>query len=468
MVDVYTPALEQARMIREREVSPVELVDAYLARIDELNPSLNAYITVAADQARTAAKDAEAAVGNGDNLAPFHGVTVSVKDLIDTAGIRTTYATAAWADRVPDTDAAVVTKLRDAGFIILGKTNTPEFAGGIYTEPVAYGPCRNPWNPERSPGGSSGGAGSAQAAGLCAAALGSDDGGSIRIPSGWGGLFGIKPSRGRVSAAPELSAMYYTPGPLTHTVADGAAMLDAISGYVTGDAFWAPPPERPFLDEVGRDPGRLRIAFTTQGADHVETAAGNAAAVETTARLLEKLGHQVEEVREWPGRGAFPGELPVHLFYGVHFSALIDEGRMPPADQLEAGNALLADMGRQMTAVDVERAVLAVGAASRAMVAFFDDIDVFVTPIFASQPSRIGEYVDQPERALELLDACQFTGQCSVTGQPAVAVPAAIDDDGIPVGVQLVGRPADEATLIRVAAQLEDANPWADRHPPGC
>jgi amidase len=434
-------------------VSPVELVDAYLARIEELNPALNAYITVAADQARAEANAAEATARDTDgaDLPPFHGVTVSIKDLIDTAGIRTTYATAAWADRVPEHDAAVAAKLRQAGFIILGKTNTPEFAGGIYTEPTAYGPCRNPWDPDRSPGGSSGGAGSAQAAGLCAIALGSDDGGSVRIPSGWCGLFGIKASRGRVSSAPEPSAFYYTPGPLTHTVADGAAVLDAISGYVTGDAFSAPPPERPFLDEAGRDPGRLRIAFTTRGGDHVQTAPGNAAAVETTARVLEKLGHDVQEVQDWPGRGAFPGELPVHLLYGVHFAALIDEGRMPPADQLEPGNAFLVEMGRQTSAVDVERALVAAGAASRRMVAFFDDVDVFLTPIFGSQPSRIGEYAEEPERALELLDACQFTAQYSVTGQPAVAVPAALDDDGIPVGVQLVRRPADEATLLRVA-----------------
>jgi amidase len=465
----YTPALEQARLVREGEVSPVEFVDAYLARIEELNPTLNAYITVAGDQARAAAKEAEKAVAaSGAELPPFHGVTVSVKDLIDTAGIRTTYATAAWADRVPDADAAVVAKLRTAGFIILGKTNTPEFAGGIYTEPTAYGPCRNPWNPEYSPGGSSGGAGSAQAAGLCAAALGSDDGGSIRIPSGWSGLFGIKPSRGRVSAAPEPSTMYYTPGPMTHTVADGAAILDAIAGDVPGDAFWAPPPARPFREEVGRDPGSLRIGYTTRGADHVETAPGNAAAVVTTARTLEKLGHRVEELGDWPGRGAFPGELPVHFLYAVHFAALIDDGRMPPADRLEPGNAMLVDMGRQTSAADIERIVLGNARASREIVRLFEDVDVLLTPIFASQPSRIGEYIEAPERALELLDACQFTGQFSVTGQPAVAVPAGLDDDGIPVGVQLVGRPADEATLLRVAAQLEDANPWIDRHPRGC
>jgi amidase len=465
----FAPALELARRIKVKELSPVELVDVFLARIEAIDPELNSYITVAGDHACRAARDAEAAVQAGDDLGPFHGVPVSVKDLIDTAGIRTTCATAAWHDRVPDHDAAVVAGLRHAGFIVVGKTNTPEFAGGTFTEPAAYGVCRNPWNPEYSPGGSSGGAGAAQAAGLCAVALGSDDGGSIRIPSGWCGLFGIKPSRGRVSAAPEPSALHYTPGPMTHTVADAAATLDAISGYVTGDAFWAPPPARPFLDEVGVDPGRLRIRFTTRGADDVPIAPGNIAAVETTARHLEDLGHDVEPVDEWPGRGLFPDEraLPLHAVYGVQFAALIDEGRMPPADQLEPGQAMLVDLGRQATAADLFRANDLAARTAREIVAFFDDFDVLLTPVIAGQPTLVGELAENPEKAFTLLQAIQFTAQFSVTGQPAVAVPAAVDAGGLPVGVQLVGRPADEATLLRVSAQLEQANPWADRHPPG-
>ena len=465
----YTPALELAQLIREKHLSPVELVDAYLERIELLNPTINAYITVAAEQARDAARAAEATLDD-DDLPPFHGVPVSIKDLIDTAGIRTTYATAAWADRVPARDAAVTAKLRDAGFIIIGKTNTPEFAGGTFTEPAAYGACRNPWSPEHSPGGSSGGSGAAQAAGLCAVTLGSDDGGSVRIPSGWCGVFGIKPSRGRVSAAPEPSAWHYTPGPMTHTVADAAAMLDAISGYVTGDGFWAPAPERPFRDEVGRDPGRLRIAFTTRAADGVDVVPGNVAAVESTARVLEKFGHDVQQVDDWPGRGAFPDNraLPLHAIYGVHFAALIEEGRMPPEDRLEPSIALLVELGRQARAMDYERAMYLAAESARGIVAFFDEVDVLLTPVIAGQPSMVGELAERPERAIDLLNAVQFTAQFSVTGQPAVAVPASIDDDGIPVGVQLVGRPADEATLLRVAAQLEDANPWRDRRPPGC
>jgi amidase len=428
---------------------------------------INSYITVAADQALAAATAAESAVGDAE-LAPFHGIPVGIKDLIDTAGIRTTCATEAWRNRVPTIDAAVVTKLKHAGFIVIGKHNTPEFAGGTFTEPIAYGACRNPWNTEFTPGGSSGGTGAATAAGLCAVGLGSDDGGSVRIPSGWCGLVGIKPQRGRVSAAPDPSALYYTPGPMAHTVADAAAMLDAISGYVVGDAFWAPPPERPFAEEAGVDPGRLRIAFTTAGADGVQIAAGNVAAVRDTATALEGLGHDVFEVDDWPGRGMFPDNraLGLHAVYGVRFAALTAHGHMPPADTLEPGQQMLTQIGRDVAAVDYLYANYLEGLLAREIVApFYERWDVLLTPIIGSKPTRIGEIQEDPSKALNLLDAVQFTGQFSQTGQPAIAVPCAIDDDGLPVGIQLVGRPADEATLIRVAAQLEQANPWAGRHP---
>lgn len=463
----FTPALELARLIREKQLSPVELVRAYLERIETIDPTINSYITVAGDQALEAAAEAERAVGAGD-LAPFHGIPVGIKDLIDTAGIRTTCATEAWRDRVPDRDAAVAGKLKEAGFITIGKHNTPEFAGGTFTEPLAFGPCRNPWNTEFSPGGSSGGSGAATAAGLCAVALGSDDGGSVRIPSGWCGLVGIKPQRGRVSAAPDPSALYYTPGPMAHTVADAAAMLDAISGYVVGDAFWAPPPARPFAEEAGAEPGRLRIAFTTAGADGVEIAPGNVAAVQTTAKVLEGLGHDVFEVGDWPGRGMFPDNraLGLHAVYGVRFAALTANGHMPSVDTLEPGQQMLTMIGQDVPARDYFYANYLEGLLAREIVApFFDRWDVLLTPVMGSQPTRIGEIQADPSEALNLLDAVQFTGQFSQTGQPAIAVPCSIDDDGLPVGIQLVGRPADEATLIRVASQLEQANPWSHRHP---
>jgi len=467
----FTSALELAAMIRSRALSPVELVELYLGRIERLDPVLGSFITVAADQARAAARQAEAEVTRAgvaaEDLPPFHGVPVSVKDLIDTAGIRTTYATAAWSQRVPTADAWVIHLLKRAGFIILGKTSTPEFAGGIFTEPAAYGPCRNPWNTDFTPGGSSGGAGASQAAGLCAAALGSDDGGSVRIPSGWCGLFGIKPARGRVSAAPEPSAPYYTPGPLAHSVADAAAILDVIGQPASGDGFWAPPHTGSFLDETGRDPGRLRIAYTTNAADGVTTTAPNRAAVEQTARTLEGLGHDLYELEDWPGRGTFPDNRTVglHVIYGAMLAMKIDQGLAPPVESMEFGQQILVALGREVKGTDLLWAQYVQAEASRQIVAAFDDFDVLLTPVVAAGPSRVGEFVEHPERLLGMLDVVQFTGQWSITGQPAASVPALLDDDGVPVGIQLVGRPADEATLIRLSSQLEQAQPWTHRRP---
>ncbi len=464
----FMPAVRQAKLIREHELSPVELVRTYLDRIERLNPQLGCYITVAADHARADARRAEQRVMDDGDLPPFLGIPLSVKDLVDTAGVRTTCATAAWTDRVPDTSAAVITKMEDAGFIVIGKSNTPEFAGGIYTEPAAYGPCRNPWDPDYTPGGSSGGAGASLAAGLCSVAHGTDDGGSVRIPAGWCGLLGLKPSRGRVSAAPDPQAFEFTHGPLGRTVADVAGMLDAMEGYVTGDAFWAPPPARPFADEVGRDPGSLRIAWTTRGADGVDIAPGNKEGTRKVATALEELGHRVEEVDDWPGRGLFPDEraLPLHVMYGVKYAWMSDAGLMPPVKTLEPSQQLLVELGREARATDFARAQHLAAQTSRAIVSFFGDHDVLLTPVIACRPTRIGFYEDHPEEALAMLHAVQFTAQFSVTGQPALAVPAGLDAEGLPVGAQLVGRPADEATLVRLAAQLEAARPWHHRRPP--
>ncbi len=465
----HLSALEQARLIRSAQLSPVELVELYLSRIERIDPTVGSMITVAADSALADAKDAESKVQRGQ-LPPFHGIPVVLKDVVDTAGIRSTYGSGAWKDRVPERDHAVVTKLKSAGFIILGKTKTPEFSGGMVTEPLAFGPCRNPWDLNRTCGGSSGGSGAAMAARLSSIALGGDDGGSIRIPSNWNGIFGIKPSRGRVSCAPDPAAMHFTNGPMALSVADAAAMLDAISGYVTGDGFWAPPPARPFLDEVSVDPGRLRVAVTVSAADGVDVDPDVITATRRAGELLEQLGHHVEEVDDWPGRGTFPDNraVPLQFIYGAKYDGLGRWGVMPPADELEPGQQLLIEMSRQATAADVLLANHLAADTSRRVVAFFDDYDVLVTPVMACRPPEVGRFVDHPEEALGLLSAVQWTAQFSESGQPAVAVPIGLDSGGTPVGVQIAGRPADEATLIRVASQLEEANPWIQRVPPGC
>ncbi len=283
----FTSALEQAAMLERGDVTSAELVECYLTRIESLNPRLNSYITVAADHARAAAKDADARRALGGEHSRFLGVPISIKDLADTAGIVSTHGTAEWRDRVPEHDDVVIAKIRAAGFVILGKTVVPEFGPLNISEPPGYPPGRNPWNPDLNCGGSSGGAAAALVSGMCPISHGSDGGGSIRNPSSWCGVFGLKPQRGRISRAPNPPSMFSHDGPITRTVADAAALLDVMEGYVTGDAWWAPPPARPFLDEVGVDPGTLRVAFHPHpGIPRDECAPANRKAAEDAAQLL--------------------------------------------------------------------------------------------------------------------------------------------------------------------------------------
>jgi amidase len=458
----FASALDQAAMIRRGDLSPSELVDGYLERIEQLDGKLDSYLTVAADQAREAARGAEQRAARGDfEGSPFLGVPVSIKDLADTAGIRTTHGTATFADRVPDHDDEVVARIKRAGFVILGKTNTPEFGSRSTTESPAYPTARNPWDTERTPGGSSGGAGAGLAAGLAPIAHGSDGGGSIRIPAAWCGLVGLKPSRGRVSWAPGGQSWNATNGPLARTVADAAAFLDAVAGYVTGDYWWAPPHERPYLEEVGADPGRLRIAFTTRHPmAGVTVADAWREAVHATARQLEELGHDVAE--------ADPPEFDVASTALIAAAARAADPNLPPMDTLDFPNRTIVQLARAATAADLAAAQSALQAATRRYVAFFDDYDVLLTPTLASGPPRIGEQImgnEDWEGMLELLEIVAFTPTANMTGQPAIALPTGLDADGLPVSVHLVGRPADEATILRVAARLEAAIPRLPRPP---
>jgi amidase len=464
--EAFASALELAEQLRAGAVSSTEVVTRYLDRIEELNPRLDAYLAVASEQALEAARDADTRLGaarrSGEEIPPFLGVPISIKDLFDTAGIVSTHGTATWFDRVPDTDDEVVARVRRAGFVILGKTNTPEFGSRSTTRTKAYPPGRNPWDPERSPGGSSGGAAAALAAGLCPISLGSDGGGSIRIPSAWCGTFGLKPSRGRVSAAPGPQSWNATSGPITRTVADSAALLDAICGYATGDSWWAPPPARPFLAEVGVAPGRLRIAWSTKHPDPtstVEPAWVEAAAA--TATLLTELGHEVVE--------ADPPVIDVAASALVPASSLAAQPDLPPVDSLDTTNRTLIAVAGSATAIDLATAERSIQADSRRVVGFFADHDVLLTPTLAAGPPPVEDRLmgdEDWEGMLSLMRVIAFTPTWNMTGQPAVAVPAGFDAAGMPVSIQLVGRPADEVTLLRLAAQLEEARPWRHHRPP--
>jgi amidase len=457
----FASALEQAELIRSRDASPVELVTGYLERIDRLNPELNAYVTVCGEEALADARRSEEATGE---LPPFHGVPLPIKELTDTAGIRTSYSSRAFAEHVPAADAAVVRRLREAGFIVIGKTNAPEFGSIPVTESELYGACRNPWNTALTPGGSSGGAAAAVAAGLAPAAQGTDGGGSIRIPASCCGLFGLKPARGRISNAPYVdgSMALAGSGPITRTVADAAALLDAVAGYEWGDPSSAPPPERPFLEEAGTEATRLRIALATAPPVDVPVDSVCVRAAEEAAALLADLGHDVDDATP-----AWRSDDFQTLFLRVWQMG----PAMYPADPrlFEPLNRAFVERAQETSSVEYARAVVQLQRSCRPILAFWAEYDVVLTPTLALPPVPIGWLFagDDPwgwiDRAIRFTP---FTPLVNVLGVPAVSLPLSQTDDGVPVGVQLIGRRTDEATLLRLSAQVERARPWRDRRPP--
>lgn len=456
----FLPATEQAHLIRTREVSSVELVQLYLGRIELLDPDLNSFVTVRHEDALT---DARAADASG-NDAPFHGVPIAIKDLTATAGIRTTYSCRAFADNVPDFDTAVVRRIREAGFVIIGKTNTPEFGTVAFTESELNGATHNPWNPALTPGGSSGGAAAAVAAGLVPLAHGTDGGGSIRIPASCCGLFGLKPSRGRVSTAPFSSLEgLSTSGSLARSVGDAAAFLDVLAGYEPGDPWWAPPPARPFAREVDEHTGRLRIAVTTEPPIDAPVHPDCGAAARSAAALLEDLGHDVVDATPpWSGDGLIDAFIAVWQVGPTLYP--VDPELLTPL------NRSLAVEARATSAADYAAAVVRLQAASRHIIGFWEQFDVVLTPTLALPPVPIGWQEEGVDGAIEQLHRntlfTPFTAVANLTGLPAMSLPLHESSDGLPIGVQAIGPPAGDALLFRLAAQLEEAHPWREARPP--
>ncbi|HUO69390.1 MAG TPA: amidase [Solirubrobacteraceae bacterium] len=461
---------ELAGLIRDGQISSRELTEAALERIDAVNPSVNAFTALDADRALETA----GAIG-ADDPRPFAGVPIAIKDLFTPiAGFRQTNCSALLADgAIAEYDHNVVARVRAAGFVIVGVTNSPEFGILPVTEPRLNGPTRNPWNLDRTSGGSSGGAGAAVAAGLVPLAHGSDGGGSIRIPAACCGLFGLKPSRGRISLAPALGDNFLvTDGALTRTVADSAAMLDLLAGYVTGDATWAQPPDEAFSAAAGREPGRLRVGLLTDSpiGSAIDPVCTQAAV--DAAKLLESLGHEIVEARSLQ----MPELLPTFTVVwaatvagSVVLSAML-AGREPTEADLEPLSWTLYQQGLQCNAVQLMGATVALQAAARQIVAQFDDFDVMLTPALGQRPVAIGQInacSDDPMADFAAsAEFTPFTALWNVTGQPAMSVPLAHGEDGLPLAVQIVGRPVAETTLYSLAAQLEAAQPWADRLAP--
>ncbi len=454
----FTPALDLAQLIRRREVSPLELVEIYLERIGQLNPQLGSYFTVMAELAIADAKAKTEIFTTTSELPPFFGVPISIKDLNAVEGVPCTYGNPALLNNIPNYNDRIVERIKQAGFIILGKTATSEIGSLPYTEPTGFPPARNPWNLEYTPGGSSGGAAAAVAAGLCAIAQGSDGGGSIRGPAACCGLVGIKPSRGRVTKAPvgDRLAGIATSRPIARTVADAAALLDVISGYVTGDPYWLPNPEPSFLAATQEKTSALRIAFATSIPPLGEADANCQQGVQQTVQLLEQLGHTVEA--KCPDFSGLVEPFQIVWQAGVAGSGI-------PAEVLQPMNRWL--LARTGTVAEYLQAVSQMQVVARQIVAFFDTVDVLILPVYLHSPIRIGEWASlSPEETFQ--NIIRWVAPCpptNATGQPAIALPVGFDSNGLPISVQLIGKPAAEATLISLAAQIEAAKPWIQHRP---
>ena len=465
-------ALEQAAAVRRRDVSPVELVRHYLARIERLDPVVGAFITVTAGAALEQARAAEAAVGGasrGQGLAPLHGVPTAIKDLNLVAGQPLTLGSKAFDGTVARLDDFVVTLLRQAGTISLGKTNTSEFGLAGYTEPDVAAPARTPWDTARGAGGSSGGAAAAVAAGLVPFAQASDGGGSVRIPASVCGLFGIKVSRGRVSNGPlmgDLTGLAWN-GPLARSVADAAAMLDAMAVVpMPGDPHWAPPlpPGETFLAHASREPGRLRIGRHITNALDVPIHADVIAAYEATSALLADLGHEVVDI-EPTASGELEEDFRV-LWSVAACSVPCDPSR---EHLLRPLTRWLRELGRSHAAARYLGALANVQLAARAAVGQMLAYDAVLTPTLAQPPAPVGSLRndDDPEADFRAQAAfAPYPAVANLLGIPAVNVPIHWTHGGLPIGSQLLGRPGDEAGLIRLSAQLEEASGWTRRRPP--
>ena len=482
-----------AELVRAKEVAPGELVEEAVGRIEALNPQLNAVIHAMYDTARRAAASRDLPDG------PFHGVPFLLKDLLaDVAGVPSTSGSRFHVGYLPDCDSEIVRRYKAAGVVILGKTNVPEYGLLPVTEPELFGPTRNPWDLARTPGGSSGGSAAAVAARMVPMAHG-NGGGSIRVPASCCGLFGLKPTRGRNPLGPMLGEPwqgFVCDHVLTRTVRDSAAMLDATAGPDIGAPYYAPPPSRPFLEEVGRDPGKLRIAFSASPLTSGAVAPDCLKGLEAAIGLCLELGHEVEEAVL-----PFDGEAFARAFLTmvcVETRATIQEveahaGRQATPRDYEPVTWAAALLGRETGAVEFARAVHLLKRTGREVGHFFQSYDMFVTPTLACPPVAIGALLPQGAEAIALdilnrfnagsllsalhsadsmtqriLEFMPYTLLPNATGQPAMSVPLHWTEAGLPVGIQFIGRYADEATLFRLAAQMEAARPWAGRMPPIC
>lgn len=457
-----------AELVRLKEVSPADLVETAYAAIGRVNPELNAVITLLKEHAHDT-------LTLGPANGPFRGVPFLLKDLMTSlAGVPTNGASRLSVGYRRSFDSDLVSRFKSSGVIIIGKTNTPELGMNASTEPVLNGPTHNPWNLELTPGGSSGGSAAAVAAGIVPMAHANDGGGSTRIPATCCHLVGLKPTRGRNPAGPDLGEIwsgFVSEHIVSRTVRDTAAMLDCSSGPFPGDPYFAPPPKRSFLKEVGRNPGKLRIAVTNLAPSGDPVHEDCKAAVSDTAKILSHLGHEVEETAPSYNHQTF-AEAFITIM-AAHCAAFMEHvakicNRKLSNDTLEQVNLWVLAKGRSHTAIDMANAMNTINVTCRDVGKFFETYDILVTPGLGTPPPPLG-YMFADNEGNEVWDRMRsftpFTHIFNGTGQPAISVPAMLNNNHIPIGVQLVGKYGEDGLLIAVAAQLEEARPWILNRP---
>lgn len=465
-------AVAQAELVRRKQVKPIELVDAAIERIERLNPEINAVVRPMFESARELARQ--------ENLlpeGPFRGVPFLVKDLVAAcAGVPLTGGCTFLKNYVPNHDSELVSRLRRAGLIIVGKTNTPELGLVCTTEPMLFGAAHNPWDLMRTTGGSSGGSCAAVASGMVAMAHANDGGGSIRIPASCCGVFGLKPTRGRNSLGPDVGDIMgglAEEHAVTRSVRDSAVLLDATAGPAPGDPYWAQPPARPFAEETGANPGRLRIALILSSLAGTHLHEDCRCAAKDAAKLCADLGHEVDE-EPLPVDGAIFTRAFMTVWAGGCATAIDGwsqvTGREPEEDLFEPFTWGFYQIGRQVSASDYALSLAALQGLSRQMAKFMLRYDVVLTPTLGRPPVPLGWFASPPLDGLEaqarMAEFVPFTPLANVTGQPAMSVPLYWNEENLPIGVHFIGRYGDEATLFRLAAQLEATRPWTNRRPP--
>ncbi len=460
----FTPAYQLARLIRSRDLSPVELMDVTLKRIKEIGPKLNAYLTVVEEEAMAAARQAEKKVASGSPLGILHGLPISIKDLIPTKGIRTTMGSLVYKDLIPETEGTAMQRIREAGAIIVGKTNAAEIGTAIQTRNKLGDDCRNPWNTKMTPGGSSGGAAAAMAAGISPLSLGSDGGGSVRIPAAFCGLFGMKPSYGRIPKDYAEWGMSHTLsfGPLSRTVRDAAMMLNVMSGSDGLDytCIRTTPPN--FVKKLDGTLRQLRIAWTPDMGYDVKVDPEIRAAVEAAANVFKEMGHQVKQAVPDTGMPFDTFDATIATRNSIPLGFLLDEH---PNDIMPY-NKLQFETGRSVSGIELAKAWVHVEKIRWAYRDFFQKYDLLITPSTAVTAFPVGSKDRSLGRGFFDWAFAPFTCIFNLTGSPAASVPCGFSSDGLPLGMQLVGPLEDDITVMQAAAAFERARPWINKRPP--